>query len=96
MIADKNDTCEDHKIEKMYYCVTCKESVCSECMILGHLKHKREFTNDAYKEAKSELRSELDLLTPIEDKFKATQMGVTEKIENLISANKEEDQAHIR
>ena len=70
-LIQRNEKCEAHNMEKVFFCVTCNDSKCPECMMESHVYHERKPVKEAFREADGQIRDEMDKITPIVDEYKA-------------------------
>ena len=62
----KHMTCQVHELDKVLYCMTCREAYCPECFMDNHIGHERKNLQKVYQEKKQSL---LAAFEPIEKKI---------------------------
>ena len=51
-IFKKHLTCQEHDLDKIYFCETCKKPSCPECWFGEHIGHERKILKKVYEEKK--------------------------------------------
>lgn len=81
----KLETCEDHKIDLLYYCKICKEPLCSDCFMFGqkHKEHQNEISHleTIYKNHVDVIKSEAKELQLKFDQYSQFLKQIEEKID---------------
>ena len=98
-LIDLNTLCLEHCKGKMYYCLVCAESVCSDCTTIGmHRHHNHEIREDLSEEQRLSLST---LVSTAESKLQAVntftqkvQETAADKISSKIAINKAFEELH--
>ena len=79
----RNLFCKRHDLDKVFFCDTCKLSVCPLCSVQEHVGHAKENLKTVYNQRKKSILTKLGPIEKVNEELKAANSHATGEIKKI-------------
>ena len=83
--VEKDEKCSQHEQPLIYYCTTCKKSICSDCAMFGneHKDHKFEHLSNVYNQHLHRIKEEEKFIIKKLSEYSKLMDGLRKSIDEI-------------